>query len=94
MRVEPDNAMASLLKKKIDNGELPPNCRLTHGSILQLPDDQLYDTVIYIDVLEHIADDKENVTAAVQILKENGKHIVLSPAFNFLFNDYFKLLSE
>ncbi len=47
-----------------------------------------FDTIMYIDVLEHIEDDKGEVLAASKLLAPRGKLIVLSPAYNFLYSEY------
>ena len=36
------------------------NIKVINGTILSLSSEQLFDTIIYIDVLEHIKDDKNN----------------------------------
>lgn len=48
----------------------------------------VYDTIIYIDVLEHIEKDREEIEKAAAILNEDGHLIVLSPAFQFLFSPF------
>jgi hypothetical protein len=47
-----------------------------------------YDTIIYIDVLEHIEKDHEEIEMATKILKDGGHLIVLSPAFQFLYSPF------
>jgi hypothetical protein len=49
---------------------------------------EYFDTILYIDVLEHIKNDKAEIHAISSSLKIGGSIIVLSPAFNFLFNDF------
>nr|MCU0342140.1 class I SAM-dependent methyltransferase [Spirosomataceae bacterium] len=47
-----------------------------------------YDTLIYIDVLEHIENDAAELEAAFSALKPNGHLIVLCPAHNWLFSPF------
>ena len=47
-----------------------------------------FDTIIYIDVLEHIENDKAELEKALSILSDGGRIIVLSPAHQFLFTPF------
>ena len=47
-----------------------------------------FDTIIYIDVLEHIKNDKEELLYAKKHLNKNGNLIILVPAYNFLYNEF------
>ena len=58
------------------------------GTVGGLPDDQRFDTILYMDVLEHIEDDAEELRRAASHLNPGGHIIVLSPAFNWLFSDF------
>ena len=57
--LEPDKEMSEILDKKISEKELPANCKLQTGTIDQLT--EIFDTILYIDVLEHIESDKEEI---------------------------------
>jgi hypothetical protein len=43
---------------------------------------------LYIDVLEHIEDDREELRRASELLTRGGAVIVLSPAFPSLFSEF------
>lgn len=47
-----------------------------------------YDTIIFLDVIEHIKDDVEVIKIALKNLKKGGKIIINVPAFNFLYSDF------
>jgi 2-polyprenyl-3-methyl-5-hydroxy-6-metoxy-1,4-benzoquinol methylase len=49
---------------------------------------QQFDTIIYIDVLEHIEHDGDELTAAAAQLRPGGHLIVLSPAHQSLFTPF------
>jgi len=49
---------------------------------------QQYNTLIYIDVLEHIENDKAELEQALRALKPGGNLIVLCPAHNWLFSPF------
>jgi len=50
--------------------------------------DQQFDTSVYIDVLEHIEDDREELQHATPHLRSKGHLIVLSPAHQCLFTPF------
>jgi 2-polyprenyl-3-methyl-5-hydroxy-6-metoxy-1,4-benzoquinol methylase len=86
LMLEPDEQMSASLKKKIEAKEFPANCRLQTGTINQLA--QKFDTIIYIDVLEHIEADAEELKKAATLLNTSGHIVVLSPAFNHLYSPF------
>jgi 2-polyprenyl-3-methyl-5-hydroxy-6-metoxy-1,4-benzoquinol methylase len=90
--LEPDEAMSAGLKKKIEEKELPANCQLQTGTIDNVT--STFDTIIYIDVLEHIEKDAEEMEKAAAILNTEGHIIVLSPAFQFLYNPFDKAIGH
>jgi SAM-dependent methyltransferase len=47
-----------------------------------------FDTIIYIDVLEHIENDRKELEAAAALLRAGGRLIVLSPAHQRLFTPF------
>jgi SAM-dependent methyltransferase len=47
-----------------------------------------FDTILYLDVLEHIADDREEMARAAALLNPGGSIIVLAPAHNFLYSPF------
>lgn len=47
-----------------------------------------YDTILYADVLEHIAADKQELSRAVALLAPGGQLIVLAPAFASLYSPF------
>lgn len=61
---------------------------MVQATIDSLPAEESYDSVIYIDVLEHIKDDRAEFDRAYCRLRTGGKLIVLCPAHNFLFSPF------
>lgn len=91
---EPDNSMQQLLQQKINDQLLPANCILHKGTIDSLNAGQLFDCIIYIDVLEHIENDKAEIEKAAAHLEPGGYLVVLSPAFNGLFSPFDKAIGH
>lgn len=53
-----------------------------------------FDTILYIDVLEHIPNTEKEILAIKSKLKPNGTLIVLVPAYNFLYSDFDKAVGH
>lgn len=83
--LEPDIALFEQLKQK----RSPGNTFLVNGDINSLANVQ-FDTILYIDVLEHIQDDKSQLEKAIELLKPTGYLVVLSPAFNCIYSEFDK----
>ncbi len=47
-----------------------------------------FDTIFYLDVIEHIEDDKFELDTAYNLLKKNGHLIIIVPAFQILFSKF------
>ncbi len=90
--LEPDKEMAAELKKKIQTKKLPANCQLQTGTIDNVI--STFDTIIYIDVLEHIEKDAEEMKKAAAHLNPGGHVIILSPAFQYLYSPFDKAIGH
>lgn len=86
--LEPDSKMFNILKNKIASAELPYICTAQKGTIDLFNESEKFDTILYIDVLEHIENDKAEIAKASKLLNTGGHLIVLSPAFQFLFSPF------
>ena len=91
--LEPDHKLFLSLKTKLDKKNLPHNCELHHG-ILSSIKSKTFDCIAYIDVLEHIKDDGEELRQTTELLSSNGKLIILSPAYNWLFSPFDKSIGH
>jgi ubiquinone/menaquinone biosynthesis C-methylase UbiE len=92
--LEPDPGLSSILQKKLSQGELPANSGLRTDTIFDLKEDERFDTIIYIDVLEHIEDDGREMRKAFELLTPGGHLIVLSPAFQYLYSPFDKAIGH
>ncbi len=84
--LEPDHSMAEILAKKISSGELPALCTVQESTLDN--EKGLYDTILYIDVLEHIKDDRSELNKAFALLNGDGHLIILAPAHPFLYSPF------
>ncbi|MCP4142018.1 MAG: class I SAM-dependent methyltransferase [Chloroflexi bacterium] len=92
--LEPDAALLSDIDKKIEKGVLLPSCKTQQGLIADLDKEKRFDLIIYIDVLEHIEKDAQELAQASQYLKAGGKLIVLSPAYESLYSPFDKAIGH
>ena len=85
--LEPDSALAARIGALID---MAPGGRheVAVGTIETLPAEAQFDAILYLDVLEHIEDDRAEVARAAAHLKPGGTLIVLAPAHPILFTPF------
>ena len=85
--LEPDRDLFARLVERV-GAEFPEAVTFVHGTLTDLPTNQDFDAVVYIDVLEHIADDAGELAAAAARLRSRGCIIVLAPAHQFLYSEF------
>lgn len=85
--LEPDSKQVAIIQKDIDQETLPAFCTATAGTLDSIPDHQTFDTILYVDVLEHIEDDRAELVKAATRLSLGGKLVVLAPAYGWLFSE-------
>ena len=86
MAFEPSDNMYKVLQEKYASNK----CVTTVNNFFEEKSaDYLdaFDSVCYINVLEHIENDKEALSHAYKTLRNNGHIIVFVPALQFLFSD-------
>ena len=59
------------------------------NEVLKLKEN-IYDTIVYLDVLEHIENDQQEINKAFNSLKSGGKLIINVPAFQHLYSGFDK----
>jgi SAM-dependent methyltransferase len=86
--IEPDSVLCKKIEDKKRSGLLSNKIEVINGTISDIPDFEKFDTILYLDVLEHIENDSAELRVAFNLLSDNGKIIILSPAHNFLFSPF------
>jgi SAM-dependent methyltransferase len=86
--LEPDSSLVARLDRKIDLGGLPKVCESRLGTLEDFEESETFDTILYMDVLEHIEDDRGEVARATRHLRPGGHLIGLSPAHQWLFTPF------
>lgn len=86
--IEPDPELCQQFRESQKQGAIPQWCEVRQGTIQDLPAEDRFDTILYIDVLEHIEDDQEEFERAYERLTPGGHLIILCPAHQFLFSRF------
>ncbi len=86
--LEPDPILAQRLEGRVL--ELPDSerIRIRVGTVSTLDRREMFDAIIYIDVLEHVEDDTAELQTAAEHLAPNGSVVVLSPAHQWLYTPF------
>ncbi len=83
--LEPDAILCEEMKLNHLNDKIDAK-EILNGTIEDV--NKQFDTIIYIDVLEHIEKSKEEIELIKKRLNTDGQLIILVPAFNFLFSEF------
>ena len=88
--LEPDPRMGEVLERTLQacGAQHGFPTRRCHGTIRSLEATPGFDTILYIDVLEHIEDDRGELEQAARRLRPGGRLCVLSPALGWLFSEF------
>lgn len=92
--LEPDSTLADRLAEEIREHRLPDCCRLEIGTLADRPAEPEFDTLLYIDVLEHIEDDAAELARAAEWLRPGGHVVALSPAHQWLYTPFDKSIGH
>ena len=82
---EPTKKLYLELKKKFKK-----NNKVSNYNKKLLLQKEKYDSILYLDVLEHIKNDKEEILKAFKSIKKNGYLIINVPAFSHLYSKFDK----
>lgn len=86
--LEPDARLAAQISDKINKKALPDACRLKIGTTDDYTLSPQFDSIIYIDVIEHIEDDHQELKRATALLRPGGYLVILVPAHQWLFSPF------
>lgn len=84
--LEPDPALAQRISRS--TATRSGNVEVRVGTLQDLAPHEKFDAILYIDVLEHIEHDADEMTRAASYLGPNGVVVVLSPAHQWLFTPF------
>jgi SAM-dependent methyltransferase len=86
--LEPDGRLCDEYRRQQLDGKIPAACELVQGTLDSLAAEETFDTIIYIDVLEHIEDDRAEFARAFSRLRSGGRLCILCPAHNRLYSPF------
>lgn len=93
LAIEPSGAMFEQLKAEIGRDPSDGRVQFLNGSLHQVSDGLAagtFDSVLYINVLEHIEDDLAELARARPLLRQGGALIIYVPALPGLFGPFDK----
>ncbi|MCA1961462.1 MAG: class I SAM-dependent methyltransferase [Desulfomonile sp.] len=88
--LEPDTALAKTLCNNLARRGLEDRISVLTCQLQMLPSELLFDTIVYVDVLEHIQDDAAELLNAADHLRALGSLIVVAPAHTWLYCEFDK----
>ena len=94
LALEPDPQLAARYEQACEGGELPAACQVKIGTTLDIDPASRFDSVLYVDVLEHIEEDRAELARAAGLLAQGGTLVVLAPAHNRLMCDFDKAVGH
>lgn len=83
---EPSNNLYKILKRKFKKYNINIFNKYFHFS--DKKNKRKYNTIIYLDVLEHIKNDAHEIAKACKSLVKNGHLIINVPAFSYLYSQF------
>ena len=89
VRLEPDRSLVARMAApslSASPGRIEIDNR--SGTVASLDPGERFDTILYLDVLEHIEDDRGELERAAAHLSSGGHLAVLAPAFQFLYSPF------
>jgi 2-polyprenyl-3-methyl-5-hydroxy-6-metoxy-1,4-benzoquinol methylase len=88
---EPSERAVELLHERFDGH---PTIKVVHADAKGAVDGSTYDSIVLINVLEHIYDDAATLRVLKQGLRPGGKLILYVPAFNSLYSHYDRIIGH
>ena len=86
--LEPDAAMLARARESHAADALGGPCEYLCGTLETLERGRRFDAIVYLDVLEHIEDDRGELARAAERLRPGGHLVVLAPAHQRLYTEF------
>ncbi len=91
--LEPDPILGARLRARLTQAECPATSVVV-GSLRNFAKLPCFDCILYIDVLEHISDDRGEIEQAAALVRLGGHIVVLAPAHQWLFSEFDKSIGH
>ncbi len=92
--LEPDRLNVARMREVAIAGAYSENFEAIAGTLHDLPPGSVFDTILYIDVLEHIERDRVELQRAAGHLSPGGRIVVLAPAHQWLYSPFDKAVGH
>ena len=92
--LEPDPSLVKRLKQAADDKPFALPVQITTGTLEDLAPALRFDTLLYIDVLEHIENDEAEMARAAARLNPGGTLVVLCPAHQALYTTFDRVIGH
>ena len=86
--VEPDPVLIAQLRAAVGHHGRNLHCEIVEGTIARIERRPQFEAILYLDVLEHIADERSELAEAAARLRPGGHLIVLAPAHEGLYSEF------
>jgi 2-polyprenyl-3-methyl-5-hydroxy-6-metoxy-1,4-benzoquinol methylase len=86
--LEPDERLLDTLRSNLSRNAHMSQIQVVNGTLNTLDKFSRFDAIIYIDVVEHIETDAQELELARSRLNQGGFLVVLSPAHQWLFSEF------
>jgi len=84
--LEPDSTLAARIVATVSLSLR--NCEVVVGTLDLIESQSQFDTILYMDVLEHIENDAEELVRATRHLRSDGHLVVVAPAMPWLYSPF------
>jgi 2-polyprenyl-3-methyl-5-hydroxy-6-metoxy-1,4-benzoquinol methylase len=91
--VEPDQQLAAQIEPSLSS-KYKSKVYIEKSYLKDFKTTQKFDSILYIDVIEHLEDDKKEIEYAKSLLSDHGHLIILVPAHNYLYSDFDKAIGH
>jgi SAM-dependent methyltransferase len=92
--LEPDPQQARRLRQYLTGSHCASGTNIVAGTLTAFAERRFFDCVLYIDVLEHIDDDRGEIALAAKLVRPKGHIVILSPAHQWLFSEFDKRIGH
>jgi SAM-dependent methyltransferase len=86
--LEPDPELVQRMRAAFLGRAILADCHILQGSTSVMASPAQFDAVLYMDVLEHIDDDRGELERAARLTRRGGFMIVLAPAHQWLYTPF------
>ena len=92
--LEPDAVLAMRLRDHLRTFKGYSTTSIVVGTLNAFASYPCFDCILYIDVLEHIEDDRRQIATASRLVRTGGHIVVVSPAHMWLFSEFDKSIGH